>query len=320
MSYLLFLDESGHDHKTCPYEVHGGVCLAASRVWPFTSSVIALEEEAFGTRLSQWGVELKGHKLLDKDRFKWAAQEPPMPSSTRRLHARAFLAKSQRKEPLTRSEFTAYGQANLLMAQGMFRLLAEQDALVFAVCIPRGIERETVEGVAEAQYLRKDWVYLLERYAYFLQSENETGLLVQDQTETSSDRRLIQRFERYFTLTVPGRQRAAHIVPTPLFVASDLTYPIQAADICAYCINWGFRLPERGMDAPTRPEVENLFAEPLRRLQWRGQGERDGKAFTSYGIVYLSQVHGAPENKKEAMPPAANREQAEPPQLYNRET
>ena len=25
MSYLLFLDESGHDHRTMPYEVRGGV-------------------------------------------------------------------------------------------------------------------------------------------------------------------------------------------------------------------------------------------------------------------------------------------------------
>ena len=30
MSYLLFLDESGHDHRTMPYEVRGGVALHAS--------------------------------------------------------------------------------------------------------------------------------------------------------------------------------------------------------------------------------------------------------------------------------------------------
>lgn len=27
MAWLLFLDESGHDHRQMPYEVHGGVAL-----------------------------------------------------------------------------------------------------------------------------------------------------------------------------------------------------------------------------------------------------------------------------------------------------
>lgn len=29
MSWFLFLDESGHDHKTMPYEVRGGIALHA---------------------------------------------------------------------------------------------------------------------------------------------------------------------------------------------------------------------------------------------------------------------------------------------------
>ena len=295
MSYLLFLDESGHDHKTCPYEVRGGVCLAASRVWPFVSAVMSLEEEAFGTRLSQFGVELKGHKLLDKDRFKWAVQEPAMPSATRRFHARAFLSKSQRSEKLNRSEFTAYGQASLIMARGIFRLLTEQDGLVFASCIDKGVERP-VDGNDEQGYLRKDWVYLLERYAHFLRDRQETGLLVLDQTEAAEDRRFIGRLQRYFTLTVPGRERANFIVPTPFFVASDLTYPIQAADICIYALNWGFRLPERGMSAPVRQEITDEFQETIRALQWRGQGTRGEERFSSYGIVYLNTLRGKSEN------------------------
>jgi len=32
MAWLLFLDESGHDHKQMPYEVRGGVALHAGEV------------------------------------------------------------------------------------------------------------------------------------------------------------------------------------------------------------------------------------------------------------------------------------------------
>jgi hypothetical protein len=32
LSYLFFLDESGHDHKNCPYEVRGGIVLHASKL------------------------------------------------------------------------------------------------------------------------------------------------------------------------------------------------------------------------------------------------------------------------------------------------
>lgn len=35
MSWLLFMDESGHDHKNMPYEVRGGVAIHAGQLWPF---------------------------------------------------------------------------------------------------------------------------------------------------------------------------------------------------------------------------------------------------------------------------------------------
>ncbi len=76
MSYLLFLDESGHDHKVMPYEVRGGVALHASKLWPFVQEMRRLELSAFGVVLHEFRAELKGHTLLDKDRFSWAAQVP----------------------------------------------------------------------------------------------------------------------------------------------------------------------------------------------------------------------------------------------------
>ena len=60
MSYLLFLDESGHDHRTMPYEVRGGVALHASELWPFVQDMQRLELASFGTTLNQFQAELKG--------------------------------------------------------------------------------------------------------------------------------------------------------------------------------------------------------------------------------------------------------------------
>lgn len=46
--------------------------------------------------------------LLDKDRFRWAAQGSPMESELRRKHCRGFLTKGLEKKPPTREQFTAY--------------------------------------------------------------------------------------------------------------------------------------------------------------------------------------------------------------------
>ena len=101
------------------------------------------------------------------------------------------------------------------------------------------------------------------------------------------DRSFVRRLEAYFRKTQTGRFRTAWIVPMPLFVASDMTYAIQAADLCIYCINWGFRLPSQRMDAETRAEISDEFAPWLSRLQYHGQAYKDGRVFDSWGIVYV---------------------------------
>jgi hypothetical protein len=99
MSYLLFVDESGHDHRTMPYEVRGGIALHSSELWPFVQEMQRLEFATFGSQLHQFRTELKGSKLLDKDRYKWAAQGSAMSDEERRKHCRGFLTKGlERKE------------------------------------------------------------------------------------------------------------------------------------------------------------------------------------------------------------------------------
>ena len=76
-------------------------------------------------------------------------------------------------------------------------------------------------------------------------------------------------------------------MPTPFFVSSDMAYAVQTADLCIYCINWGFRLASRGMNADRRDEITSMFGTDLTDLQYRGQGYRDGRVFDTYGIVYV---------------------------------
>ncbi len=285
MSWLLFMDESGHDHKTMPFEVRGGVALHASELWPFVQDVQRLELAAFGAALSQFRKEIKGCKLLDRDRFAWASQGARMSEEERRKHCRGFLTKGLEKKSPTAQEFTAYGQACLEMARGMFQLLRDHKAQLFASAIPRDVSRPATYEAQE--YLRKDQVFLFERYFYFLESERQHGLLVMDEVEKAADRRFVRRLEAYFTRTQTGRYRTAWIVPTPFFVSSDLTYPVQAADLAIYCVNCGFRLPSRGMDAPVRDEIASEFGPWLNLLQFRGDAYRDGNVYQEYGIVFV---------------------------------
>jgi hypothetical protein len=296
MSYLLFMDESGHDHKILPYEVRGGIVLHAKKVWPFVQAMRSLEENLFGDLLQRYRMEFKGSKLLDKDRFAFAAQDEPLDDTARRKHCIAFLNKGVEKKKPTRIEFTAYGQACLGMAKGIFRLLRENEAVLFASAIPRGISKPPVEEYEEL--FRKDHVFLLERYYYFLEEKQEQGLLVMDETEKRLDRKFVRQMHRYFTDTQMGRIRTQWVVPSPFFVSSDMAYPIQAADVCIYCLNWGFRLPQHGMNACTRPEIRDEFGPWLGQLQFSGEGEKDGKVYRMFGIVYVPDPYTSRRKKR----------------------
>lgn len=285
MGWLLFLDESGHDHKQMPYAVRGGVALHAGEVWHFVQDLRSLELACFGTRLEEYQKELKGCKLLDRDRFKWAAQEKSMTPEERRRHCRGFLTRGLEKTPPQRPEFTAYGQACLEMARGVFEALRSRKAVLFAAAIPRDVPRPATFEAEE--YLRKDQVFLFQRYFDFLESRREHGLLVMDEVEKKADRRFVSRLERYFTKTQTGRYRTRWIVPVPLFVSSDLTYPVQAADLAIYCLNWGFRLPSRGMNAAMRMEIANEFGPWINELQFRGDAYHEGNVFPEFGIAFV---------------------------------
>lgn len=297
MTYLLFLDESGHDHKNTPYEIRGGVALPLDVLWQFVLALRDCQREAFGAELATFPPDSKGHakeikgkRLLDNDRFKWAQQESVMPPTVRRNLSNQFL--SHPAGPHTREEFTAYGQACLHCVGRIFELLKTFGATVFAIATPQETPKPPPEQ--NEDFLRRDYVYLLERYFYFLEEQNAQGLLIMDRAEDTMDRRLTRNMRNYFVNTVNGRERAQRILPTPFFVPSDITSLVQVADVVIYCINWGYRLPSRGMDKPTRPDIETRYAADIRQLLWHGRRQTsDGALFETYSIQFVPNLYSA---------------------------
>ena len=290
-AWLFFIDESGHDHKAMPYEVRGGFAIHVSRLWPFVQDMQRLEADCFGSRQHAYRKEIKGSTPIDRKRFGLAGQGEQIRDGDRQRLCRSFLTKSREHRAPRRDEFTAYGQACLLMARETFGLLRKHKAVVMASAIPRGVVKPADYQLDD--FLRKGVVFLLERFFYFLEREKEHGVLVMDETDKQEDRRFVARLERYFSNTFTGRYRTAWIVPTPFFVSSDMTSAVQAADLCIYCINWGFRLPRLGMNADRRDEIATMFRKNLADLQFRGQGYRDGRVFSTYGIVYVPDPYEA---------------------------
>ncbi len=285
MSYLLFMDESGHDHKNTPYEVRGGIAIPDNELWSFVQGMQNLENLSFGDRLYNYGKEIKGHKLLDKDRFKWSNQDEWFEDSLRRKLALAFLNRGLKKEKPHRNEFTAYGQACLTMIRGIFKLLDQHRAVIFASVIPSNSTKPA--GFKFDDYLRKDHVFLFERYFDFLDQNETQGLLVLDETDKSEDRRFVEKMNRYFLKTRTGILRSTRIIPVPFFVASDMSYLIQAADCVIYCINWGFRLTVSGMNAEARVDIVNESYDWIRRLQARIEINKNGYCGCEWGITYV---------------------------------
>ncbi len=279
------MDESGHDHKNTPYEVRGGIALSDEQLWPFVQSVRDAEIECFGAPLHEYKTELKGSRLLEKARFEWAGYETPLVARERQALARAFLTKGLEKKSPTKREFAAYGQASIAMAKRLFFLLEKHEAKLFAAAI--GCDVEAQPGSPGEEILRKDHVFLLERYYYFLEGVNEHGLIVMDETDKREDRKFVRRLERYFTVTQTGIERTHRIVPVPFFVSSDMAYPVQVADVCIYCVNWGYRLPTQGMNEPVRAEIAREFGPLLDKIQYRGDGYKEGQVFRTWGILYV---------------------------------
>lgn len=261
MAYILFLDESGHDFGESPYEVIAGIAIEDKSIWNLIREIHLLEENIFGTRYSNGDRELKARKLLKKKTFRLASQMDSFSAEDMRNLARECLDNGA---TATREQLTALAQAKIKFVQELLQLAANFRCKAFA-----SIVSEEFNFADTPDFLRKDYVYLFERYFYFLEDkkvEAPSGLIVFDETEKTQSHRLIQQIENYFKKTYKGRSRSTLLIPEPLFVHSDLTTGVQIADIIAYVISWSCRF--NGMTKPAREEL-NEFVELIMPLRNR---------------------------------------------------
>lgn len=235
--------------------------------------------------LPEHGKEIKGSKLLERKHFRWAEQMDELPHVHRRKAVRRFLTQNAQSHRPSRRDFTAYGQACLLMADGIFALLQKHQAVLFASLIAKGCKPPP--GHRFPHFLRKDHVFLQERFFYFLEREQAHGIMVMDQTEARNDLRFVRRLRDYYSRTQRGRERARWIVPEPLFVDSSMYPAIQAADLCIYCINWGYREEKWAYHGDVREEIRQRYVSRIDALQFRGKGQRGEQTFFTKGIVFV---------------------------------
>ena len=269
MSYLLFLDESGHDHRTTPYEVRGGVALHASELWPFVQDMQRLELAAFGTALHQFKAELKGCKLLARTGSSGRSRRRRCSTRSVANVAEVFSRKAWRRKHRPDWSSRPTGRHRWRWRLGC----SSSSGNTRHACSPRlshaasssrtRTRRRSICGRTRCFF---------ERYLFFLE-QSEHGLLVMDEVEKTEDRRFVRRLEAYFRsrADVTGRHGSFQ---RRFFVSSDMTYPVQAADLAIYCVNWGFRLPTRGMDAPGRPEIADDYGRWLAQLRFHRRDPR----------------------------------------------
>jgi len=280
---LLFIDESGHDHHDMPCEVLAGVVVAEDNLWNLVKAVRSAEKDFFGDYLRNLRqTEMKAKKLLKRKRFKSA--DRPVVIAADELTPLANAALSNGATAGQR-ELVAYSRQVLAFVHEVVNIAARHSVQVIASVVDIRAPRP------QGDTLRKDYVYLFERYFYLLQMlpARERGLIVFDELEKSESHVLIQQMARYFLGTETGRDRSSRVVPEPFFVHSDLTTGVFLADLAAYILGWGWRLGS--MSQPARPELKP-YADKLHDMQYQGglPGADGNIAMRLHGIRYIDDL------------------------------
>lgn len=265
MSFILFIDESGHDLVNSPYEVIAGVVIDSRILWDFICEIHNLELKCFGDRYSKNEREIKAKKILKRKTFRLANQLPLIPEDERRVLAKKCLDNGANAN---KREITALAQAKLKFIEEVLSSCINFNCKIFAAIS----DLSRLGKLDSNDLLRKDYVYLFERYFYFLEEDGRErpGMIVFDELEKSESHLLIRQIENYFKKTYKGRERSGLVIPEPFFVHSDLSTGVQIADIIAYLISWGFRL--NGMDKAARSELEP-FINQMKHMRHRSVKE-----------------------------------------------
>lgn len=260
MAFFLFIDESGQDHHDSPYEVLAGIAIEDKDLWNFVRSAHELEIDCFGRKYREIDNEIKARTFLKRKTFRLANQLPAIPLPDRTALAKRALDSGA---TITKKELTALAQAKLDYAGKLLELCHQYRCKIFAsiICDEGSIP-------SDKEMLRKDYVYLFERFYYFLEDKPDEprGIMVFDELDKSASHLLLGQMDKYFKKTTKGRYRAGLIIPEPFFVHSDLTTGIQVVDFVAYIISWNFRVGK--LNKAPREEL-NRYLELIKPMRYR---------------------------------------------------
>ncbi len=279
-----------------------GVAIAEDSLWNLIQAIRSAEREHFGDYLRKLHPdEIKGRTLLKKKRFKSAARNVQIPTEelvglTNSCLRKGLEASRQglAQSGVTERELVAYSRQVLNFVHRVIDLAASFSAQVFASVVNVTTPRP------EPGRLRKDYVYLFERYFYFLETlpMRERGLIVFDELDKSQSHILLQQMTAYFVGHPTGKYRSSRIMPEPFFVHSDLTTGVFLADLTAYILGWGWRI--RKMTQPIRKELQP-YVTKLHDMQFIGEKPRQDKdgVWHLFGIKYIEDLRGQFDQEQE---------------------
>lgn len=154
---LLFIDESGHDHKDMPCEALAGVTISEQNLWNLVRAVCAAEKNHFGDyfRILR-DEEPKAKKLLKRKRFRTALRPIDIPADKVQslAHSALLKGKAAREAGRTTSDATelelvAYSRAVLDFVHEVLNIAAQHGAVVFAAVVDRNALRPEPGALAK---------------------------------------------------------------------------------------------------------------------------------------------------------------------------
>lgn len=246
--------------------------------------------------------EVKGSKLLKTRVFKHARFREKMSPEERAAAVDRLLMKNASGESASRDELAALAQAKLEFVDRVLDLASDFEMKIFASMVPRDAPQQK-----NRSFLRKDFAYLFQRIHCHVcdQDDRAHGVMVFDEQDPALSQRLLDQIHRYFRGTDNGRHRAGRMIPMPFFVHSDLTPAVQIADLVAYILNWGLRMPR--MSEPAREELKP-FADKVFTLRYKGREVQRKRKLTRrgkriWGVAYIPDLRTRIEREDGSIEP-----------------
>ena len=181
---------------------------------------------------------------------------------------------------ISKESLTALAQAKLDYVSQLFEIIKRFRTKVFTSIInnPKILPEEE-------HMLRKDYVYLFERFFYFLEDQGEhQGIIVFDELDKSASHLVLDQMDKYFKKTHKGRLRSSLVIPEPFFVHSDLTTGIQIVDFIAYILSWNFRSGK--LTKESREELQ-IYMESIKPLRYRTFRDVGNEEFEVWSIAIV---------------------------------